>query len=357
MHTRMVNGSSPRPARPDALHVGDVVAGRYQLEREPARTDVGLAFPAVDRLTAHAVAVEVATALTPEARARYAREAQAAQRLENDHVLRVLEAGSMTDGTPFLVREPAIQTLADEIDARGPLPEQEAVARTLEACEAIAEAHALGMTHGGLRPDEVWLGRDDDGMPTAKIDWTSAVRPGHEGGVERDLAGLGRLLRALLVGRADAADESAPTLPNGIAHVVARATTEDGRERYAHVGELARELAPYAPPGHPSARNAAFYLSRVGIESPPARPGAADADPPPRATSTDAPTVKELADRGASGRVRWTVLAFVAAILFTVIVILAFAFRVREPIRVDETRAAPGAAPEIPDGAVPTPAP
>jgi hypothetical protein len=245
---------------------------RYNLDREAARTGPGVLYEATEKVTHRKVAIEIANELDDDARLEFERDAMIAQRLEGDHVLRVLEVGALIDGTPFVVREPALGSLANDVAARGPLPTTEAVAWTLEVCEALAEAHTRGIAHGDIRAETVFLGRDAAGNPIAKVRWTSKAKA--EGAaredVARDIAGAAVLLRFLITGQNDVDDDAVKTLPTELGHAVARATSKNDDNRYRNIGELASALARYAPPDHQSARNIASILSRSGIVGSPA---------------------------------------------------------------------------------------
>ena len=290
-HDSTRHGFDAPPTSQGSPHAGDVLAERYRLERDVGRTEAGVVFDGIDLHLNRQVAVEIASSIEePKARRKWARDAMLAQRLEGEHVLRVLDVGNLVGGVPYAVREAALCTMAAELEVKGALPIPVAVAWTLEACEAVAEAHALGMAHGDLRLDNVYLvrplrGRDEreSGEPTVKVAFTSAAKAERAAkeDVARDLAGLGAMLRVLSTGRlTDDEADGAPTLPTDLAHAVARALSVDPRERIQNVAELARMLAPYAPPGHASARNVAFLMSRAGIVAG-ALPLAVTAPPPP----------------------------------------------------------------------------
>ena len=51
----------------------------------------------------------------------------------------------------------------------GPLPVEDAVDCVLQACEALAEAHAHGIIHRDLKPANLFLTRRDDGTPHVKV--------------------------------------------------------------------------------------------------------------------------------------------------------------------------------------------
>lgn len=250
-----------------AVEAGTTLNERYRLDREVARTEAGVVFEATDVTLNRRVAVEVASSIEePRARRKWARDAMFAQRLEGEHVLRVADVGALAGGVPFVVRESVLCTLSRELDARGAIPLPVAVGWTLEACEAVAEAHALGMAHGDLRLDNMYLARGPL-EPTVKVAWTSAAKAERaaRGDVTRDIAGLGVMLRVLATGHIDVEDDGATTLPSELAHAVGRALADAPDSAFSNVAELARELAPFAPPGHGSARTVAFLISRAGI--------------------------------------------------------------------------------------------
>ncbi len=267
----MASPTTDSAERPATLPRPGDLLGRYRLDREVERTEIGLHYLATRVSTGESVSIEFGSGLDGgRARAKFTRDAMIAQRLEGEHVLRVLDVGTLPNGVPWIAREPVVANVARELERRGELPVEEAVAWTLEACEAVAEAHALGMVHGDLRVENLWLARGHEGPPVIKVGWTSAVKA--EGAaredVDHDLSGLGNVLRSLVTGIVEIGEaDLVPTLPNGVAHVVARATTSDSAAgaRFAHLGELVTELAPFGPPSHPSTRNAMFLLSRAGI--------------------------------------------------------------------------------------------
>ena len=248
---------------------GQIVHDRYRLGRAVARTDAGVVFDGEDMTLRRHVAVEVASSIEdPRAQRKWLRDAMIAQQLVGEHVLRVLDVGEAR-GIAFVVRERSSRTLADELRERRLIPIPQAVGWTLDVCEAMAEAHAHGIAHGDVRLENIHL--DGAGSEAkVKLAWTSAAnteRAAHEA-VARDVAGLGAMLRTLTTGQpTEDGDDLAPTLPDGLAHAVARSLAQEPNGGFHSIAELARTLGPYAPPGHPGPRNIARILSRAGIVS------------------------------------------------------------------------------------------
>jgi serine/threonine-protein kinase len=82
-----------------------------------------------------------------------------------------MDVGSLLEtGVPYMVLEHLVgHTLADIINARGPMSIEEAVAHTLEACEAMSEAHAAGIVHRDLKPENLFLATRPDGSKLIKV--------------------------------------------------------------------------------------------------------------------------------------------------------------------------------------------
>jgi eukaryotic-like serine/threonine-protein kinase len=106
----------------------------------------------------------------PVSLARFSREASAAAAVKSPHVVQMLDHGFTSDGTPFIVME-----LLDGEDLRARLqrdkvvPLAELAVIVSHACKALARAHAVGIVHRDIKPDNIFLCRTDDGEPFVKI--------------------------------------------------------------------------------------------------------------------------------------------------------------------------------------------
>jgi len=152
---------------------GQVLAGKYRIERVLGRGGMGLVVAATHLQLGERVALKF---LLPEALhnseavARFEREARAAVRIKSEHVARVSDVGTLDDGAPYMVMEylEGID-LSVWLEQRGALPIEQAVEFVLQACEAIAEAHTLGIVHRDLKPANLFVIERPDGVLAVKV--------------------------------------------------------------------------------------------------------------------------------------------------------------------------------------------
>src|SRR5258706_9948366 len=152
---------------------GDILAGKYRIERMLGRGGMGMVVAATHIHLDDRVAIKF---LLPEALhnqeavARFVREARAAVKIKSEHVARVSDVGQLENGAPYMVMEYLQgQDLAQVVQSQGGLTPEAAVEYVLQACEAIAEAHALGIVHRDLKPANLFLVRRADGSPSVKV--------------------------------------------------------------------------------------------------------------------------------------------------------------------------------------------
>src|SRR5260370_20922275 len=152
---------------------GDVLAGKYRVERVLGEGGMGVVVAEMHMELEQRVALKFllpAALQHPDQVARFAREARAAAKRRRDRVARVIDVGSLDTGVPYIVMEYLEGSdLSSYLGKQGPLVIAHAAALILEACEGLAEAHALGIVHRDLKPANLFLAQSPDGSSCLKI--------------------------------------------------------------------------------------------------------------------------------------------------------------------------------------------
>ncbi|MFO0758116.1 MAG: protein kinase [Byssovorax sp.] len=340
------------------MKVGEILAEKYQIERVLGVGGMGVVVAAKHLLLGERVAIKF---LLPQALerqdvvARFRQEARAAAKLKSEHVARVHDVGTLESGAPFMVMEYLEGSdIGAVIRDRGSLPIEVAVSYVLQACEALAEAHAAGIVHRDLKPGNLFLIKKNDGSPSIKIiDFgISKVGPSAEGPVDgtgemtqtavmmgsplymapeqmasardvdarADIWSLGVLLHCLLTGSPPFKAASvmgvyelimagAPRLrslradaPEGLEAALLRCLQKNRNERFATVAELADALAPFGPPDaeQSAARTSRIHAAKARMDSGP--PPALTSSGAAIAVSTPAASRRESAPRSLSAK-------------------------------------------------------
>ncbi|HKP29710.1 MAG TPA: serine/threonine-protein kinase [Gemmatimonadales bacterium] len=135
------------------------LADRYDVERELGRGGMATVFLARDIRHARRVAIKV---LHPELAVylgseRFEREIRLAASLQHPHILGLIDSGE-ADGLLYYVM-PFIEgeSLRDRLAREGQLPLDDAVQIALEVADALGHAHAHGVIHRDIKPDNILL--------------------------------------------------------------------------------------------------------------------------------------------------------------------------------------------------------
>jgi eukaryotic-like serine/threonine-protein kinase len=295
--------------------VGEVIAGKYRVERVIGSGGMGMVVAAWHVQLDQLVAVKLLhseTAGSGDATERFRREARAAARIRCEHVARVIDVGIWTGGIPYIVMEYLDgNDLSAELAARGPLPPEECVDYIMQAIEALAEAHAVGIVHRDLKPGNLFLAQRPDGTRLLKVlDFgiskhaqageaaltrTSSLigsplymspeqmRSARTVDARADIWSIGAILYELLSGRTPFGGETVieactailndelpsltalrPDVPPHLEAVIRRCLEKDRNNRYPSIGDLATDLANYSPASRIHAERALRVLGTGG---------------------------------------------------------------------------------------------
>ncbi len=155
------------------VEVGQVLSGKFRVERLLGVGGMGVVLEATHLQLQERVALKflLPHAVKDEAAvARFEREARAAVKLKNEHVVRVMDVGVMDSGAPYMVME-LLQgkDLANVIKELGRLPIPVAMEYFSQICDAVGEAHGVGIVHRDLKPENVFVTKKSDGRPVLKV--------------------------------------------------------------------------------------------------------------------------------------------------------------------------------------------
>jgi len=293
------------------LEPGSLVAGKLRVERLLGQGGMGSVYVATHVGLDQQVAIKVLDpqlAINPEIVQRFVREARAAAKLKSDHVCRVSDVGALEDGVPYIEMELLSGEDLGQLIEHGTIAPYVAADYVLQACVAIAEAHALGIVHRDLKPANLFVTRRIDGgalvkvldfgiatAPSAqdfKITKTTAVmgspgymspehlRSARDVDARSDIWSLGVILYEAVAGKLPFVAETITELAVKVvmdepeplvgvdpayAAVVARCLMKDPAQRYQNIGELAADLAPIG--GDTAAASAMLVMKLSGASS------------------------------------------------------------------------------------------
>jgi serine/threonine-protein kinase len=364
-----------------SVAIGELVVNKYRVERVLGRGGMGIVVAALHEQLGQRVALKMllpSITVNPDMVARFAREARAAVKIRGEHVARVLDVGELPSGEPFIVMEYLDgKDLADTLHESGPLALDVAIDYVLQACEALAEAHAAGIVHRDIKPSNVFVTRRPDGSPLVKVldfgiskalvaddgdpkglTTTSSfmgspvyappeqLAASRDVDARADIWAIGTILYEALTGRTPFKGESVmriaseiftaapplvsalrPDLPPALGAVILRCLEKRPDDRFQNVRDLAAALIPFAPGSAAAAERVARIFG--GSLPPPEispladtvratpsipRPAAAVL-PAAASTSTSASFVGAKSGSSASRGVSLYVLAFVVGVV------------------------------------------
>src|SRR5256885_648755 len=144
-----------------ATRLSQALGSSYTLEGESGRGGMGVVFSARDERLKRQVAVKVLPpelAFREEIRLRFVREAETAARLSHPHIVPIHSVGESPDGLVYFVMAYVDgESLGAKLKRRGRLPPDEARRIMQETADALGAAHAFGIIHRDVKPDNILL--------------------------------------------------------------------------------------------------------------------------------------------------------------------------------------------------------
>jgi serine/threonine-protein kinase len=272
--------------------IGELVGGRYEIVRQIGRGGMGAIYEVRNTRLGRPFALKTLTraaAANREIVSRFRREADVIARIHHPNIVEIVDWEHLADGSPAIVMEYLHgEDLATRIEA-GPMAWSVLARLADEILAALSAAHANGVVHRDLKPQNVYLARDDSGGERVKLldfgvskvrEASSFVTSGDrllgtpaymapeqaEGGGIRigpqtDVWAMGALLYELATGRTAFAGQSVPSTLYKVCHrppprmlearpdapaafvdVVSDALRKDISERIADAARLRRRL-------------------------------------------------------------------------------------------------------------------
>jgi serine/threonine-protein kinase len=165
-----MTASQPAPSRSLS---GAVLSRRWKLTKKLGQGGMGEVYAAAPVAGGPPVAVKVLRAeflLEPQVLSRFIEEGRTCTRLIHPNIVRVFECVKAEDGSPFIVMELLEGVPLSAYTANGgrvPVPQAVPILHGILA--GLAAAHAAGVIHRDLKPDNVFLTRDSEGTFVAKL--------------------------------------------------------------------------------------------------------------------------------------------------------------------------------------------
>ncbi len=160
-------GARPLKSKVMSLEIGQIVENKYRIDRLIGEGGMGAVYEGENVRINRRVAIKVLHAAftgNAEVMQRFEREAQAAGRIGNDHILEVLDLGVLGDGDRFILMEFLDgEALSNRIKDLGRLTPQQLAPIIRQVLVGLGAAHRAGIVHRDLKPDNVFILREKAG--------------------------------------------------------------------------------------------------------------------------------------------------------------------------------------------------
>jgi serine/threonine-protein kinase len=161
---------------------GTVLADKYRLERKLGQGGMGAVWRAEHVQLRSPVAIKLIDhqiVAHPDALARFLREAQSAAALRSPHVVQILDFGA-DRGVPYIAMELLEgESLADRIARVGRLSPPDVARLMTQVARALGKAHEMGIVHRDIKPDNIFIVRNDEDEVAKVLDFGIAKSAQH----------------------------------------------------------------------------------------------------------------------------------------------------------------------------------
>jgi serine/threonine protein kinase len=152
---------------------GSLIDGKFVISELIGSGGTGVVMAARHRSLGRLVAIKFMHpefAASPDLVTRFLREARATSQLQSEHVVGIIDVGTLPSGIPYFVMEHLTGTdLATRLTEQGPFSIDEVLDYVLQALEAITEAHRHGIVHRDLKPANLLLTKREDDSDFIKV--------------------------------------------------------------------------------------------------------------------------------------------------------------------------------------------
>ncbi len=311
---------------------GDVIGGKFRIVRMIGDGGMGAVYEARHEVLGTSVALKFLHAELARRQGlatRFLQEARVSASIQSPHVTKVTDVEQSADGTPYLVMELLTgESLQQLLDRQHKLSKDQALDFALQILSGLEAAHALGVVHRDLKPDNVFITPSTGGPVCKLLDFGIAklrqtndynqglTRPGALMGTPEymspeqlysadrvdhraDLYSIGVILFEMLAGERPAIGEDAAaivgnvmagkvkrleeldaSLPRELVAVVHRGIHPDKGQRFQSAVEMRTALAPFAG-----------QLSHAGKLAATPVPAGVSGFPPPVETAPQKPPI------------------------------------------------------------------
>ncbi len=160
-------------AFPEDPLVGETLGGRYKILGRVGEGGMGIVYEAEHVIIEKRVALKVLRddfSQKQDVVERFRQEAKSASRIGHEHIVEIYDFGETPSGQSYFVMEYLEgEDLANVLAREGTVSADRAVRIAVQCCKALGAAHAKGIVHRDMKPENIFLVHRDDEPDFVKI--------------------------------------------------------------------------------------------------------------------------------------------------------------------------------------------